>query len=66
MAIVPQNMGNKQNELKLLLQEDKCNLLGIAETWQIDPYDLNMTLKEIKEIEAAEEEKEQLILKMSR
>lgn len=32
----------------------------------MDPYDLNMTLKEIKEIEAAEEEKEQLILKMSR
>lgn len=66
MAIVPQNIGNKQDELELLLQEDKYNLIGITETWWIDLYDLNITLKEIKEVETVEEEKEKLILKISR
>lgn len=45
MAIVPQNIGNKQDELKVLLQEDKYNLIGITETYWIDLYDLNINIE---------------------
>ena len=32
-------MGNKQEELEILIQEDKYDLIGITETWWDDSHD---------------------------
>ena len=37
-------MGNKQNELELLIPEGKYDLIGITETWWDDSHDLNIAI----------------------
>ena len=39
-----QSMGDKQNELELLIHEGKYDLIGITETWWDDSHDWNIAI----------------------